>query len=260
VSNTISACVTVFNESQNIRRCLDSVRWADEIVVIDSLSEDDTVAICKEYTDKVYEHEWLGYIGQKNLIRDRASCKWILFIDADEEVSPDLRDEIRDEFESGRCRAVSGYEFPRMVWYLGKWIRYGDWYPDYKLRLFQKADGHCGGIEPHDHVVITAGEVKKLIHPLYHYTYDNLFDHLGTINRFSKISALESHKAGRRCGPTDLLLRPVIRFLRAYFMKRGFMDGYHGLVIAMAISFSTFVKYAKLWEMQLPDNRHRPDD
>lgn len=260
MSDTISACITVYNESQNIRRCLDSVRWADEIVVIDSLSEDDTVEICKEYTDKVYEHQWLGYIGQKNLIRDKASCKWILFIDADEEVSPDLREEIRDEFESGRNQAVSGYEFPRMVWYLGRWIRHGDWYPDYKLRLFQKEYGHCGGIEPHDHVVITAGEVRKLKCPLYHYTYDDLHDHLTTINRFSGISALESYKTGRKCSASDLLLRPAIRFFRAYFVKRGFLDGYRGLIIAMAISFGTFIKYAKLWEMQLPDNRHRPDD
>ena len=114
----ISACVTAGNEEDNIRRCLESVRWADEIVVVDSFSTDGTAEICREYTDLVYEHRWLGYIGQKNLIKDLASKTWVLFIDADEEVSPVLRDEIIGEFESGRSRSVSGYEFPRMVWYL----------------------------------------------------------------------------------------------------------------------------------------------
>ena len=134
----ISACITACNEEHKIRRCLQSVQWTDEIVVVDSFSSDRTVEICKEYTDKVHQHQWLGYIGQKNLIKDMAEGPWILFIDADEEVSPTLCAEIQEEFDSGACGPIAGYEFPRLVKYLGRWITHGDWYPDVKLRLFRK--------------------------------------------------------------------------------------------------------------------------
>ena len=140
----ISACVTAGNEETNIRRCLESLKWCDEVVVVDSFSEDRTVEICREYTDRVYQHEWLGYIGQKNLIRGMASHPWILFLDADEEVAPKLKDEIISEFEKGTQEYV-GYEFPRRVHYLGRWIYHGEWYPDMKLRLFKKDHGRSAG-------------------------------------------------------------------------------------------------------------------
>lgn len=260
MSETVSACITVYNEAKNIRRCLDSIKWVDEIVVIDSYSDDDTVEICREYTDRVYQHEWLGYIGQKNLARDYARSKWIIFIDADEEVSPELKAEIQEELNSGRCSDTAGFEFPRMVWYLGRWIRHGEWYPDYKLRLFQKEMGHCGGIEPHDQVIVTSGRVDRLRSPLYHYTYDDINHHIETMNRFSLISAQESHHAGRRVQFWDMIFRPPFRFFRCYVMKAGMLDGMLGLIIAITISYGTFIKYAKLWELQLAEKRRRPDD
>jgi len=125
----ISACLTVGNEENNIRRCLKSLNWTDEIVVVDSFSKDRTMDICKEYTDRVYQYEWRGYVGQKKIIKEMAHYPWILFIDADEEISPQLRDEILAEFESGRNRQYAGYEFPRKVFFLGRWITHGEWWP-----------------------------------------------------------------------------------------------------------------------------------
>ncbi len=245
----ITACITAFNEEHNIRRCLESVKWCDEIVVMDSFSTDLTAQICHEFTDRVYQHEWLGYIGQKNMIREKASHPWVLFIDADEEMSPELRDEILAQFEAGHD-GVAGYEFPRMVNYLGEWIRHGEWYPDVKLRLFMKCKGVSGGVEPHDQVLVN-GPVKRLKGQLYHYTYDDLHDQLVTLNRYSSITAVEKFKNGHRFHVTDFLFRPSLRFLKAYFLKRGFLDGRRGFLIAAISSFGVAMKYAKLWEREL---------
>lgn len=243
----ITACITAGNEEDNIRRCLESVTWADEIVVVDSFSTDRTSAICREYTDLVYEHRWLGYIGQKNLVRDLASSPWVFFIDADEEVSPRLRDEILDEFDSGRSRRWSGYEFPRMVRFLNRWITHGDWYPDIKLRLFRKDRGRCGGKEPHDRMIVE-GPIRRLRAPLLHYTYTGISDQVATLNKFSTITARTQFAEGRRFRLFDLLLRPPFRFLRGYFLKGGFLDGLPGLIVAASVSYGVFIKYAKLWE------------
>ncbi len=254
----ISVCITAGNEEKNIRRCLESVTWADEIIVVDSFSTDRTVEICKEYTELVYEHSWLGYIGQKNLIKDLASGPWILFIDADEEVSPDLKSEIATELESPENAEIAGYEFPRMVWYLGRWIRHGDWYPDVKMRLFRKDLGVCGGKEPHDRTTVK-GPVKRLKGDLYHYTYDVMSDQMDTLNKFSTITANGWHDEGLSFRLVDILLRPVLRFARGYFLKRGFLDGMAGFIIAKVTAFGVFIKYSKLWEQKLSEAKRDPD-
>lgn len=244
----ISACITAGNEELNIGRCLESVKWADELIVVDSFSTDRTVEICRKYTDLVYEHRWLGYIGQKNLIKDLAEGPWILFIDADEAISPELREEILNEFETGACSSVAGYEFPRMVWYMDRWIRHGDWYPDAKLRLFRKELGKCGGSEPHDRTSVS-GPVKRTKAHMYHYTYNDIADQLATINRFSGITADGWHKQGKKFRIFDLIFRPPFRFFRCYLLKRGFLDGLAGFIIACLAAYGVFIKYSKLWEL-----------
>ncbi|MBU1692724.1 MAG: glycosyltransferase family 2 protein [Verrucomicrobia bacterium] len=244
----ISACITACDEEQNIRRCLESVKWCDEIVVVDSLSADRTVEICREYTDRVYQHEWRGYIGQKNLIRSLARYPWVLFVDADEEVSPELRDEILAQFAAGTGPYV-GFQFPRMVYYLGRWIRHGEWYPDIKLRLFRKELGHSEGQEPHDRVAVK-GPVKTLKAPLHHFTYGGIWEHLETMNRYSTITAREKHRLGEPFRWRDLFFRPAWRFLKSYFLKGGMLDGPPGLVIALITTFGVYMKYSKLWELQ----------
>ena len=257
----LSVCVITGNEEDNIRRCLESVTWADETVVVDSFSRDRTVEIAREFTDRVFQHRWMGYVGQKAIARNLARGDWILFVDADEAVSPELRDQILAAFRRGVPDAVAGFDFPRQVWFLHRWIRHGDWYPDTKLRLFRKARGHCCGIEPHERIEVD-GEVRHLSAPLFHYTYDDIADQLSTLNRFTSIGA-ESAAKGRRRSRLfilwGMLLHPPFRFLRCYFLRRGFMDGLAGLAIAKTIAFGTFVKYAKLWELQARLRETSPD-
>lgn len=253
----ISACLTVGNEEVNIRRCLESLSWVDEIVVVDSFSHDRTAEICRKYTPRVYQHKWLGYVGQKELIKKMASHSWILFIDADEEISTQLRDEILREFESGSNSNYDGYEFPRMVFFLGVWIKHGEWWPDIKMRLYRKDKGKCTGREPHDHVVVE-GPVKRLSSCLYHYTYENISDQIMTMNKFSSISSTSMFQENRKLRVSDLLFRPFFRFLKGYILKRGFLDGYRGLIIAVLSANGVFLKYAKLWELRNVAKRKNP--
>lgn len=255
----LSVCIITGNEEENIRRCLESVRWADEIVIVDSFSTDRTVEIAREFTTHIYQHRWTGYIGQKAIARNLARGEWILFVDADEAVSGDLRREVRQRFLAGVSDSVDGFDFPRQVWYLHRWIRHGDWYPDTKLRLFRKANGHCCGMEPHERIDVN-GDVQHLTSPLYHYTYDNIEDQMKTINRFSTIAAQgQQHiRHSRLFILWCMLMHPPFRFIRCYFVKFGFLDGMAGFIIAMTIAYATFIKYAKYWELQseLHDRKH----
>jgi glycosyltransferase involved in cell wall biosynthesis len=250
-----------FNEELKIRRCLESLSFCDEIVVLDSLSTDKTMDICREFTDKVFQEPWKGYITQRNRLRELATHEWVLFLDADEEVSPLLRDQILYQFRVGTGKYM-GFEFPRQVFYLGKWIRFGEWYPDIKLRLFRKDKGYSGGQEPHD-MVIVDGPVKTLTGKLWHYTYNNLSHHLNVINRFSTISAREMYRAGRRFRLLDLIFRPPTRFIKGYLIKCGFLDGLRGFIVAVIVAYGVAMKYAKLWECEweaIMDREYRPKD
>lgn len=243
----ISACITAGNEEEKIAACLKSLSWCDEVIVVDSFSKDRTVEIAKRYATRVEQHEWGGYIAQKNYIRQLAKYPWIFFVDADEVVSDGLRKEIEEMFEKG-VGDTAGFQMPRMVWYLGKWIRHGEWYPDLKMRLFRKDRGYSAGEEPHDRVVVD-GPVHTFRNPLYHFTYDNMVDHLNTLNRFSTISAQQKAKHGKRVGLTALLFRPWWRFFRGYVLQRGFLDGMAGLIVACLSGYGVFIKYAKLYEI-----------
>ncbi len=245
----ISVCIICGNEIDNIERCLKSVTWADEILVLDSFSSDGTYEIAQKYTSKVFRHEWLGYIGQKKLIAEKASGPWILFVDADEEVSDNLRAEIETLFSKPIPEGVNGFNCPRLVHYLGRWIWHGDWYPDMKLRLFRKDCGYSGGQEPHDRVIVT-GPVKTLKAPLHHFTYDDMSDHINTLNRFSTISAKQKAANGEPFRWRDLLFRPPWRFFKSYFLKSGFLSGKQGFIVAYISAFGVFLKYAKLMEIE----------
>ncbi len=247
----ISVCIITGNEQKDIRRCLESVKWADEIIVVDSFSTDATLTIVAEYTDRIYQHRWLGYIGQKAVAKSLARNEWVLFVDADEAVSESLKAEMAAVFEKGIPSGVNGFDFPRLVWFLNRWIRHGDWYPDAKLRLFRRAKGTCCGNEPHERIDIE-GIVGHLKSPLYHYTYENIQEQIGTMNRFSSISAVGTPKRwSTRKVLFGLLAHAPFRFFRCYIIKLGFLDGVPGLIIAVASAFGTFIKYAKLWEFNL---------
>lgn len=242
----ISVTIITLNEEENIRRCLESVKWADEIVVVDSGSSDRTVEICREYDAKVIEREWPGHIQQKNFAIDSAANNWILSLDADEEISPQLLDSIKTCRSTGFDKA--GYRMPRRVYYLGRWVNHSGWYPDLKLRLFDRRLGRWGGVNPHDTVIID-GNCGLLSGDLYHYSYRDLAAHARQINSFTSIAAREMLQNGRRPSLANLLLNPAASFFKTYVAKRGFLDGRVGFIIAVMGYFYVFLKYAKFWEL-----------
>ncbi len=244
----ISATVITHNEEKNIGRCLESITWADEIIVVDSLSTDRTVAICRAYTQNIVQRPWPGHVRQKQFALEQATGDWILSLDADERLSPDARQEIAGELSAG-SQEIDGYIFPRHSYYLGRWINHGGWYPDYKLRLIRRGRGRWSGVDPHDKLTVE-GKTKTLKAEILHYVYRNLSHQLLTIDSFSDITARQWEEQGARFSAFPLLLKPPAKFLECYLWKKGFLDGLPGFIIAVASSFYIFLKYAKLWEEQ----------
>jgi glycosyltransferase involved in cell wall biosynthesis len=243
----ISVCIIAYNEEDKIERCLKSIPWADEIIVVDSGSTDKTVEICKRYTPKIEYRAWSGYVDQKNYIISLAKNDWVLSLDADEEVSPELSTKIQALRQQDGIPA-QGYKIPRSTFYLGKWIKHSGWYPNYQLRLFNKRSAKWVGKELHEHIEVN-GEIGFLQSPLYHYTYRDIAEHVETVDRFAALWAKEQQQLGRKSpAPILLLIRPIIKFLECYVWKRGFLDGYQGLVIAGISSFYIFLRYTKLYE------------
>lgn len=243
----LSVAIITYNEEEEIRDCLESVKWADEIVVVDSFSTDKTLDICRQYTNKVFQHEWSGYSNQKNYAINVTTNPWILILDADERVSERLTKEIKEILD--KDLGVDGYYIPRKSYFLGRWIRYGGWYPDYSIRLFRKDKGRFEQREVHESVRIN-GKTAKLKNHLEHYTYRNLSEYIQRMDRYSTLAAMEMIGEGRRSGPRNILFRPILTFFRMYILKQGFREGIYGLLISVLYSYYTFLKYAKLWEMR----------
>lgn len=251
---TVSAIVVCFNEERNIGPCLDSLRWCDEIVVVDSFSTDRTVEIARQYTDRVIQRPWAGYREQKAFAHSQASHEWVLLVDADERVTPELRNEIRQAITQDRGR-YAGYLVPRLMFYLGRWWRRGEWFPDYNIRLFRREKATWGGVDPHEKILVE-GKVRRLANPLYHFSYRDIDDHIRRINHFTTISSGELRRQGKNWRWTDALFRPPFRFLRSYILKRGFMDGFAGFYVAVSAAVYVFLKYAKLWELELEEKKN----
>jgi len=243
----VSVVIITFNEESNIKAALESARWADEIVVLDSFSTDGTVAIAREYTDRVYQEPWRGFSGQKAKAVSLAEHDWVFVLDSDERFTPELATEIKGLMASGPDK--DGYRCARRNHFMGREIRYGGWYPDYSVRLFDRRKGKFGERSVHEAVEVD-GAVGTLKNPMLHFTYTGVSDYLARMDRYSSLAADELRKAGRTAGVSDMFLRPPITFIKMFFMKQGFRDGMHGLVIALLYAFYTFSKYAKLWEMK----------
>jgi glycosyltransferase involved in cell wall biosynthesis len=239
----ISAVVITYNERENIRRCLESIKWVDEIIVIDSGSSDGTYEIAKEYA-KVITHPWLGYAKQKNFGISLTKNEWILSIDADEELTPSLKEEILQELDKS---SYDGYYFPRQSFFLDKWIKYSGWYPDYQLRLFKKSKGRFNEKSVHEKVIIE-GKVKYLKNHLLHYPYKSLEDYFKKFNEYTSLSSEEDYKKGKKFNIFYPILIPFLFFLKSYVLKKGFLDGRAGFIISSLGAINYFVRYAKLWE------------
>ncbi len=250
----ISCCIICFNEAVNIRRCLESVKWCDEIILVDSFSSDQTVAICREYTDRILQRPWPGYVEQKRFALAQASHEWVLNVDADEEVSPELHREILSVLHQNDP-AVDGFYIPRLVYFLGRWWWHG-WYPGYRLRLFRKTKVRWGGVNPHEKVLLR-GQADRLHGDLYHYTYEDISDHIQTLNALTEVSSQELLQRGKRARISDMLVRPLWRFFRFYFLRGCIWEGVPGFFVAVTSAFYVFLKYAKLWE-GTKFNHHAP--
>ncbi len=243
----ISATIRTFNEEKNIRACLESVSWADEIVVIDSNSTDNTAAIAREFTDKIIIQPWLGHIKQSQFASDQASNLWILHMDADETVTPALRDEILalDLANS----PYDAYEMPRRHFFMQQWINHSAWYPDYKIRLFRKDLCKWGGYAPHDEIKVK-GLKKRLKNDILHYIYRDIAHFAATKNSYSTLTAEDHFRNNRRARIIDFTLRPLYAFLYRYVVRLGILDGIAGFTISVMESHAVFLKYIKLYEIQ----------
>ncbi len=243
----LSATLITHNEETNIEEALQSVAWADEIVVVDSGSTARTVEICRRHTDKVYHRGWTGYVDQKNHAVAMASHDWIFSLDADERVGPELVREIELLRKNGMGRA--GYRIPRVAFFMGRWIRHGEWYPDYQLRLFDRRRGRWQGGRVHESVRVE-GTPGILAGELRHYTYRRLSDYLRRLETYTTLAAQDYREQGRKVTMLKVLANPAGAFVKGYLLKRGFLDGGPGLMVAVMGAVSVFFKYAKLYELQ----------
>lgn len=250
--HTLSVVIITYNEEKNIRRCIGSVqKIADEIIVVDSFSDDDTVKIAEGLGAVVKQSEFKGYISQKNKAINLASNDYVLLLDADEFLSDKLAESI---LEAKKDLAFKAYSMKRCSIFRGKCIRRGLWYPDKKLRLFDKRLGACGGLNPHDKIIMKKEVVvKQLKGDLFHYTYDSLEEYRNRNYEVSVVAAQSLYEAGIRKPKLKIIFSPLWAFINGYFLRLGFMEGYNGFIIAVHTAQQSFLKYQKLRQLQRED-------
>ncbi len=232
-----------------MRRCLQSAAdLAREIVLVDSGSKDRTLDIAREFGARIQHQDWLGHRDQKNVALNLCAQPWVLALDCDEELSAELRASIRAFFASGDHERFTGAEMARKVFFLGRWITHGDWYPDRKLRIFRRDAGCWGGSPEHDKIELSQGAVTRLEGDLHHYSFRDMRHYISKINGFADVFLERQKEAGEKWTLTATLFRPWWRFFRAYFLRRGFLDGFPGLWIAVATAFFAFVRYSRKYE------------
>lgn len=243
----LSVIIITKNESSHIEEALASVAWADERIVVDAESTDDTVARAKRAGARVEVKSWPGYGEQKNYAASLASHDWIFSLDADERVSDPLAREIR--LLLGDEPSRRGYRMPRVTWYLGQWIRSTDWYPDLQLRLYNRRSATWSTSKVHESVVLQ-DEPGMLSGELLHYAFRDLSHHLHTIDRYTTLAAEQMHGEGRQTGVWRLLIHPPAAFFRNAILRGGLRDGSAGLIVSAMNAYYVFLKFAKLWERQ----------
>ncbi|MDI6801157.1 MAG: glycosyltransferase family 2 protein [Thermodesulfovibrionales bacterium] len=252
----VSVVIVARNEENNIGEALESIKDFEDIVVVDSFSEDNTIEMCRKYTSRIYQHEWQGYAKQKQMAVDYATKEWVLILDADERVTPELKKEIIEKITPNSepqtlPTPYCGFYIPRKNFFLGKWIRHSGWWPDHTLRLFRKDISYVEQREVHEKVVVN-GPVGCLKGVLEHYTYRTVSDYIKKMERYSSLAAKEMLIKDKIPSPSLLLFKlvgnPFFTFMKMFFLKQGFRDGIHGFILAVFYSFYTFLKYAKTLE------------
>ena len=245
----ISVITLALNEERNIRECLQSVSWADQLIVVDSGSTDNTVRLAREFTSDILEVQWKGYGATRNEALTHATGDWILWLDADERVTPELVEEIRARLSDNDSN-IAGYDVSRRAYFLGKWIKHCGWYPSRVVRVFRRTHGRFSENNVHEQLRLN-GAVGHLRHDLLHYTDPDLHHYFLKFNRYTSLAAKDLYAAGRRCSLYDVLVRPPFTFVRMYALRAGFLDGMQGLILCVVSMAYVFVKYAKLWELQM---------
>ena len=234
----LSVIIITKNEQDNIKDCLESVKWADEIIVVDSGSTDKTEEICRKYTNKFYVKDWPGFGIQKQNSLDLATHEWVLSIDADERVTSDLRNEIISVLSSNSN--VNGYLIPRLSNYLGKDIRHAGWYPDYTLRLVKRGKSHFTKDIVHEKMVVD-GAIQKISNHFLHFPFKDIEHHFQKLNDYSTLSANKMHREGKKVGWILIVLKTLLAFIRSYILKLGILDGWPGLIVSVSTSLSVYM-------------------
>ena len=242
----LSVAVITLNEAHHLRRCLESTAWADELVVVDAESHDKTVQVAREFTDRVMVRAWAGFAAQKNFALDQCAGEWILSLDADEEAAPELRAEIMTTIAG--VQPHDGYAVRRQNVFLDRWIRHGGLYPDWQVRLFRRGRGRFEDRAVHESVTVT-GALGRLSGHLVHRSYEGVSDFVERANRYSSLAAEQMIREGRRVRAGELVGKPLGRFLSMYLLRRGFLDGRRGLLLASLYAYYVFMRSAKVWEV-----------
>jgi glycosyltransferase involved in cell wall biosynthesis len=257
VAESLTVIVPTFNEEDNLRACLETVTWADDIFVVDSFSTDRTLDIAREFTDHIVQHEYVNSATQKNWAIPQCTTDWVMVVDADERVTPALRDRIQRVLEEGTD--YDGFFVKRMTIFFGRLIRHCGWHRDYLVRLWRRGKGRYEDLHVHAEVLVD-GPVGRIDEHFLHETYRSLDHYLEKFGRYTTWSAQDLYEAGRRATWVNLTLRPLWRFFRMFILRHGFLDGKHGLVLCTLAAYSVFMKYAKLWDLRRRDAlAHAPE-
>ncbi len=250
MASKLTVIVPTFNEEANLRDCLNSIKWADAILVVDSFSTDNTLSIAKEFTDNILQHEYVNSATQKNWVIPQVKTEWIMVLDADERVTPELEKRIKNILASDP--PYNGFYIKRMTIFFGRMIQHCGWHKDYLIRLWRNGKGRYEELEVHADVIID-GRIDTIHEYLLHDSYRSLDHYLEKFGRYTTWSANDLYKSGRKASWSNLCLRPLWRFFRMFIIRKGFLDGKHGFILCTLAAFSVFMKYAKLWVRQHRD-------
>ncbi|MDA3885286.1 MAG: glycosyltransferase family 2 protein [Candidatus Delongbacteria bacterium] len=253
MNNKLSVAIITKNEENNIARCLNSVSWADEIVVVDSGSTDKTVDICEKHSCKIITTDWLGFAKTKQFAVDNCSNDWVLVLDADEEITEPLKIKIELILQNPK---FSGYRIKRSSFYLGKLIKHCGWDKDYTLRLFDKNKGKFNEKLVHESIIIKNGKIGIIEEVMLHYTYPTVDLHYAKMEMYSELGAKTLFNKGRRSGISNAVIRGALKFIKMYIVKLGFLDGKTGFILSINSSYGVYLKYLKLSKL----NKNKTDE
>ncbi len=242
----LSALVLTYNEEDHIADCLESINWIEQIIVVDSFSDDRTKEICKQYANvSFYENDFKDFASQRNFGLNKIKTDWVFVIDADERVTEELREEILEILNETEAKA-EGYEIARKNYFLAKWIKYCGWYPDYTLRLFKSKYRYQGLVHESPEI---SGEIEKLKNDFIHYTYKDLESYAAKMNHYTTLDAEKKYNAGKSVSISYIIIRPFLEFIKKYLFKKGFLLGSQGFILSVLSAYYQFLKAIKLWEL-----------